>query len=1161
MPSSVIRTNRPTVFSNNLKAVSLTNRRDNVTIENQEVTNIGNTGSFRYDQIGAALKSTQELNIDYTKFENHTFFNSAVSKVNVSFDRIINNYPFDSSIKEIEEFEDNLTGFEKYILDNFSKNTNFLLFDGTNSITVPDSAGQNFPALSSIDTGQSVLDPRHNSFSFEVFCFPASKSNDNQIILQKRANESSAITLALSSSVSTTECSALFMVSCNGLHATASAQVTKGQFNHLYFEYDAQALSSSLKIYKDLAIASFENDLIVFDDLNFSAASVSIGSGSTHTLGSYNFAPQEMLSGALDELRFFHDTISTANLSKNWKREIYKTDNLKLYFKFNEPTGSYAANNVVLDYSGNSLHSYISNFAVSQRAGANIANPMSAEDLARCPVLFADYPVTIQYNQDLLSEATTYDNDNPNLITKIIPAHYLREGFVSQGFTDEDGAIGNEFTGESMPGTGRIGSPQIISAMLLVYAKFFDELKTFVDHFSNLVHVDYQQADTISDKFLPFLADYYGFEVPSLFKTALSEQFYDGRNVTQDNQKLAQNLDYVRKQLWRRMLVNMSSIMREKGTNASVRSLFNAAGIIPDNFFTIREFGGPKKNFLDGRRENKTEIAAMLDFSGSLSSLPGTLDFQGFSSTKPHITGSYLSGSRSEPGYPSIAGTSSDGLFTSGSFTLESIVKYVPRQRHYPSESLFRLHVTGTAAPSNQHGVIMNVVATSGSTEEDFSITLFVRPVAGATQAIVLPLTGVNVFDGNKWNIAAGRQRSDQIGYTSSSYFLKVAKSLDPETYSLYQTSAFYYDDSSSNVLQNISSLNTSGTFVVFGSQSLATSTDFLNGYTTQGAVTNFSGRVAQHRVWSKALTNNEFTSHIQNFKSLGIENPLINFSFDVETTGTFERLRVDASFDQQITSSDNTGYLQIFDFSQNNLSMNALSFESNKQIIKPETFYYSHLSPNFDQSVSNNKVRVRSLQYPELKPNINTARLAPVYDVIRSEIPEDDRRFLIEYSIIKALNEDIVRLLSDLDFFNGALGKPSLMYDEFYPDIEQLRKIYFSRLTEKLNYKVFFDLFKWFDTSYTDIVASLLPKQTQFLGINYTIESHMLERHKMRYLSDQQYLIGNLTTQEYTETSATVPPPRPPPPPAPTTGRVTSITESIDPPLIDVIDVTLTFS
>jgi len=1124
MASSVVRTNRPAVFTSNLKLASLSNRYDGVTISNQESSNIGNTGSFRYDQIGAALKSTQELNIDYTQFENHTFFNSAVAKVNVAFDRIINNYPFDGSIQEIQDFEDSLTGYEKYILSQFSKSRNFLLFNGTNHIAVIDAAGINFPTVSKNDTGMGVLDPGTNSFSFELFCYPAAQTNSNQIILQKRKDETTAITLALSQSSSTGSCDALFIVSLGSTYATASAPVVKGQFNHLYFEYNAQASSSSLAIYRDLELASPPTDFVIFDDLNFSAADLLIGSGSSHTAGTYTFVPQQQLSGALDELRFFHDTRSTADLDYNWKKEIYTTSPLKLYFKFNEPTGAYAASDVVLDYSGNSLHSYITSYNNTLRAGAGIKNPMIAEDPERCPVLFADYPATLTYNQDLLADARDFDAANPNLITKIIPAHYLREGLVSQGFADEDGTIGNDFTGTSIPGTGEIGSPQIITAMLLVYAKFFDELKMFVDHFSNLVHVDYDQDISVSDKFLPFLANYYGFEVPSFFKTALGEQFYDGRNVTQNDEKLAQNLDYVRKQLWRRLLINMSSIMREKGTNSSVRSLFNAAGIIPENFFTIREFGGPKKDFLTGRRENKTEVATMLDFSGSLNLTPGTLNSQGFSSVKPRIIGSFLSGSRVEPGYPAIAGTPSDGLFTSGSFTLEGIYKYSERQVHFASESLMRLHVTGTASPSSEHGVLFNVIASSGSREGDYSLTLYGRPLQGiSTNVITLQLTDVNVFDGDKWNIAFGRQRSDQIDHVSSSYFLRAGKNIDTETIVTFQTSSYFYDVDTfgtTNVLQNVSSnYNASGAFIVIGSQSMASGASFLNSYTTDAKVTNFTGRVAQLRTWSKTLTDAEFSEHVRNFKSLGVVDPKINFSFDTETTGTFERLRVDTSTDQFVTGADNSGEIQIFDFSQNNLVLSGFGFEAGARVIKPETFYYSHLAPNFDQSTTTNKVRVRSLQRPE-EYDVDTARIAPVYDVIRSEEPEDDRRFLIEYSVVKALNEDIVRLLADLDFFNNGLGKPSYLYDEYYPDVEQLRKIYFNRLTDKLNYKVFFDLFKWFDTSYTDLISSLMPKKTQFLGINYTIESHMLERHRMRYLYDQQYTLGTVAVQNETGVS-----------------------------------------
>ena len=92
------------------------------------------TGSFRYDPPGFAFKNTQQLNVDFSKFENHTFFNSARSKVHVTFDKILNTFPFDGTEREAIEFLDSLTGFEKYVYDRIPKHTGFLNFDSSNGI-------------------------------------------------------------------------------------------------------------------------------------------------------------------------------------------------------------------------------------------------------------------------------------------------------------------------------------------------------------------------------------------------------------------------------------------------------------------------------------------------------------------------------------------------------------------------------------------------------------------------------------------------------------------------------------------------------------------------------------------------------------------------------------------------------------------------------------------------------------------------------------------------------------------------------------------------------------------------------------------------------------------------------------------------------------------
>ena len=70
------------------------------------------SSSFKFDPPGAPLKSTQQIPLDFSKFENHTFFNSAESNVNIAFEQVINKYPFDGTFTEREDFLQSLTGFE-----------------------------------------------------------------------------------------------------------------------------------------------------------------------------------------------------------------------------------------------------------------------------------------------------------------------------------------------------------------------------------------------------------------------------------------------------------------------------------------------------------------------------------------------------------------------------------------------------------------------------------------------------------------------------------------------------------------------------------------------------------------------------------------------------------------------------------------------------------------------------------------------------------------------------------------------------------------------------------------------------------------------------------------------------------------------------------------
>ena len=1090
------------------------------------------------------LTSTQELKIDFSKFENHTFFESAVSKTSQAFNKIINEYPFDGRLDEIEKYESELTGFEKYVFDNFPKNVGYLVFSGTQTgevgsngqyITVNDAPGSKFPEFSRNKTSKPVLDPLTSSFTAEFFLSVPSQTNDNQIIFQRKVSLANNITVALSESNSSDNCKILFGITQDSKNLFASASIKKGSFDQYSFVYERERdLERKVKIFKNGSLLVTSSNQIDIENLSFSFKPLTIASGSEARINEVLFTPQQTFSGSIDEFRYFHKAKDQTEIKSDLYRNVYKNpnDNLVLYFKFNEPSNVSEIPSVVLDSSGNSLHSSIENYAASMRV-ANSNDSVRLERLDRNPVLFASHPTIQSLNSTLLLSGSDYDDANPNLITKLVPVHYFLEGNEEEGFQTVLGTLSNAFdTQLNVPGSGKLGSAQLLVTFLMVWAKFFDELKLYVDSFSNLSHVNYNENESAPDVFLEVLARKYGIELPSLFEGSSIDQFYDGEDVlSTTTSRINYALKEIQNQVWRRILTVTPKLMKKKGTLQSVRSVFLSVGINPDDFVEIREYGGPKSKTLENSRETKQKVIRLLDFTGSIGKEDGSIDYQGFAES-PYLQSLYLSSSRNEIGIPNPVGTFvkqdgffhgvsnnvSDGLHTSGAFSYEGIYQFDSKTIHPATQSLARLFVTGSSSPSNKQGLIANLLLISGSVTELRFVT---RPSTGSVgeNAHTVKLYSASIFDGSPWNISFSRTPKNYPGnesFASASYTLRCARQNFGKITDSYVTKSFFLEDvsgSTSNIIyQNIdSSYNASGSFLVIGSQSIGnlSSQYFLNDSTLDSSVrsTKFTGKVGQIRFWSKALTDNEFKEHVRNFKSKGVDNPYVNYNFNKTASGSFERLRLDASINQLVTASDSSGDITIFDFSQNNLHILGKKFEVSKKVVKGSYYSLTQLSSNFDKASSSDKVRVRGLEDSGSLDRNPYAKIGRAYEFDYDEEPDDDTRFSIDYSIVKGLNEDIMTQFSSLNFFDNALGKPNQVFTDVYRDLELQREIYFENLTAKLDVNKYYKLFKWFDTTFSSLILTMLPRKTHFMGINFVVESHVLERHRLKYFYDELYL------------------------------------------------------
>ena len=1152
------------------------------------------SSSFELDPPGAPLKSTQQIPLDFSKFENHTFFNSAESNVNVAFERIINHYPFDGTYTEQQDFLQSLTGFEKYVFDQFPKYKNFARFGvtrvsglgpyeaGNISVKVDDFAGSNYPSLSRDKTGKGILDPGLNSISFEMQFYPSTNAPHKTVILQKLSGSVNGITLATSGSESTTEETIKFYVSSGTVGLSASMNIPKGEWSHICATYDRTPGQQKLKLFKNAELQSTSSASAEMGLIDFSTSPLTIASGTNHTSpGFKNFERSNVggaffyqLSGSIDELRVWHVTRSLDEQRNAATKNIYSTEDLKLYYRFNEPTGSYSGNSVALDSSGNSLHgnlwyddaaatsTSLINYRIDAFRGNPLAggdfinsdatNPMTLERPEDNPILFPGFSTTTTLNSNLLTTASQYDANNPNLITRLVPQHYLLEAAEAEGFADEDANTGDAiFANTAFPGGAQVPSSQIIATLLFMYGKFFDELKIYLDHFSQFDNVQYDSSEGLADTFLVNRAEQMGFTLPSQFTAAKFAQFLLAQNIDTTSGLSAESLRDAQNKLWRRVLVSLPEIIKSKGTRAAVNGILNTLGLEHQKVFRTIEFGGRNVDNIKTAVQNQVIDIKYLDFSGSLMGTTA-VDSAGFATDKPVIRSTYLSASRTEPGIPIPLGTiysagssdPQDGFLTSGSFTVEGIYKFpsLTTGSHFVTQSLFRLAITGTTAGVANPTVLTNVLAYKPDIKTGITGAIFAFG-ADATNTypdvpISMSLQSVDLFDGDPWHVSFGRK---MLGFTSASYFL-AARKVGLENPPTFRTSQIRSLNGSTMGFfsHRLSAANASGSFVCVGSQSIETRSGAaldlgINGDTfpTSSRGTEFSGKLGQLRFWSKGLTEKELATHALNPDSLGVDNPNANFCFGDTLSGSFERLRVAATMQQPTTTSNTSGEITIFDYAQSEVSgvldtptslaagtsrvvkfdLAGTGFESSKRVIKKEQLRVTRFTPYFDVNSSDNKVQIEVLNDATAAETL-AAQSANDKDYLRENKIDNDNRFLIEVSTSQALDEDIMKIFGTLQALEDAIGSPELLFASEYPDLRHLREIYFNRLESKINLVTFFSFFRFFDETLASLISTLIPQNTDFLGVKFIVSPHVLERGKLRLFGENSYLSEELRTE-----------------------------------------------
>lgn len=541
------------------------------------------TKKLSYDQLGddvqerlrvaRRLDNSQavKLKIDYSKFENHVFFDSAVSKFSIAKNKILNDYPYNGSTLEKLNFELSASSYESYIFDQWSRYVGHASFNGSDQY------------ISASDNNNALL---LGSSSFYVSAWINPVITDQNIILQVASGSVSAglkhgYDFYLSGATDP-HVKFSFYSGSTTVHVSAAYSLYTGSWNNVSAIYDRPSGSLSLWINGSKQI---ESSSLTFGSVQWKPIFALVGSGSQFSSAGanrYNF-----YSGNLDEIRVQH-TASEIYHRKYYSRPIDSNDFVKLRYTFNEgTTTTTSVDQNVVDWSKSNLNGLF----VGYNSSCRVSGAVMLFDPGD-PILYSFHSDVISFTSSIDISASSHDKNNNNLIFNLIPEGILKE--------DEK-------------------QDELLKAFSLVMARYFDQMKLLADQFSNFRTTNYTEFNETPDLFMNTALKYFGWSATQTFDASNPLSFFFGEN-TLSSGSLDVTLEDVRNQFWKRILNNVSYFFQSKGKRHSVDALLNVLGINKSNI-SLKEYGfvGDKSS-IETIRINKEKDVYLLGIgTGSLS--------------------------------------------------------------------------------------------------------------------------------------------------------------------------------------------------------------------------------------------------------------------------------------------------------------------------------------------------------------------------------------------------------------------------------------------------------------------------------------------------------------------------------------------------------------
>lgn len=234
------------------------------------------------------------------------------------------------------------------------------------------------------------------------------------------------------------------------------------------------------------------------------------------------------------------------------------------------------------DYAGAITSSYLTDIKITKE------NPLNCLPFSEVYSTGSD-KFNTWYN-DMYVSASDYDKNNVHSLLKTLPEYLAHDNIMDN----------NQFR-----------------TFVNMMGEQFDEAKSYVDGFGDLVKTNYGDMGVIPENLLPVLAKKYNWNFNLPFgdstKAGFLEFFGSGPSSLD-------NTSNVKNNIWRNIVNSMQYMYKAKGTHRGIRALLNSYGFPPD-ILKIKEHGASMDKFEDNilNEDEQNVIDGLGGSSGSVS--------------------------------------------------------------------------------------------------------------------------------------------------------------------------------------------------------------------------------------------------------------------------------------------------------------------------------------------------------------------------------------------------------------------------------------------------------------------------------------------------------------------------------------------------------------